>query len=179
MNRLALVPAVLLASIAVAQPATYFVPIAARTPPVVRRVRRCPTIALPDPGVSAAQSILFSTGGGTADSFLLGTQVATPLTGFPAPADAVAAAPGVLVNGQSRTLVAVVSGGERGGRDARGWAPSCPAVRASALPGSAPIALSAGPDGGAVLLVSDSTGTEPHPVGARRLRRPPRSPCRA
>ena len=157
MNRIALVPAVLLASIAVAQPATYFVPIAGRTP-LISGTSPAPTIALPDPGVSAALSILFSTGGGTVDSFLLGSQVATPLTGFPAPADAVAAAPGVLVKGQSRTLVAVVSGPnvvvgtfEAGGFVARG--PSSP------LPGSAPIALSAGPDGGAVLLVSDSTGT--------------------
>jgi hypothetical protein len=154
--RTTLASALLFAPLAAAQPATYFVPIASRT--LNTSGGPAPAIALPAPGVTAAQAILFSTSGGTATPYLLGTLASSPVTGFPAPAAAVATAPGVLVQGQSRTLVAVVSGTrvllgtlENGAFVARG--------PTATLPGSAPIALSAARDGGAVLLVSDSTGT--------------------
>ena len=155
--RTALASALLLASIAAAQPATYFVPITQRTPsgaggsPV-------PAIALPDPGVGADQSILFSTAQGVARPYTLGSLTGTPLSGVPSPQAAVAAAPGVLVKGQSRTLVAVVSGAavQVGTIESGTFINRGPSV---ALLGSAPIGLSAAADGGAVLLVSDSTGT--------------------
>ncbi|HSP19683.1 MAG TPA: hypothetical protein VLQ79_09220, partial [Myxococcaceae bacterium] len=155
--RTVLFSALLLASIAAAQPVTYFVPISQRTVPGTGSAP-APTIVLPDPGVGADQSILFNTSQGVATPFLLGSLAATSLSGVPTPAAAVAAAPGVLVKGRSRTLVAVVSGSavrfgtlEGGVFVARG-----PTVT---LPGSAPIGLSARADGGATLLVSDSTGT--------------------
>ncbi|MGZ6099148.1 MAG: hypothetical protein ACXWLL_12175 [Myxococcaceae bacterium] len=154
--RTALASALLFAPIAAAQPATYFVPIASRT--LSGSGAPAPAIALPDPGVSAAQALLFSTSQGTAIPYLLGTLGSSPVTGFPAPASAVATAPGVLVKGQSRTLVAVVSSASvlLGTVQSGAFVSRGPTVT---LPGSAPIALSAAPDGGAVLLVSDSTAT--------------------
>ena len=69
--RTALASALLFAPIAAAQPATYFVPIASRT--LNTSGGPAPAIALPVPGVTAAQAILFSTGGGAATPYLLGT----------------------------------------------------------------------------------------------------------
>ncbi|MGZ6077101.1 MAG: hypothetical protein ACXWK6_04775, partial [Myxococcaceae bacterium] len=90
--RTALASALLFAPIAAAQPATYFVPIASRT--LSGSGAPAPAIALPDPGVSAAQALLFSTSQGTAVPYLLGTVGSSPVTGFPAPADGGGPPPG-------------------------------------------------------------------------------------
>src|SRR5262249_16891663 len=68
-------------------------------------------IALPDPGVGADQSLLYGTGSGSSVPFRLGTLALATISGFPAQVDALAAAPGVLVDGSSRTLLAVSTGG--------------------------------------------------------------------
>ena len=156
MTRIAFATAFLLATVAWAQPVTYPVPIAGRTPnsaPVGANALQT-ALALPDPGVGADQSLLYGTGSGSSVPFRLDTLVLATVTGFPAQVDAVAAAPGVLVAGSSRTLLAISSGGtvlfgtvEIGTFIARG--PSAP------VPGTSQLALSAVPDGGAALIVSD------------------------
>jgi MYXO-CTERM domain-containing protein len=111
--RFALALALLLGGLVSAQPATYFAPVAARTPassPVGANAMQT-SIGLPDPGVGADLSYLFGTGGGASVPFLLGTQQAATVTGFPPQVDAVATAPGVRVGNASKTLLAVSSGG--------------------------------------------------------------------
>lgn len=156
MTRIAFSAALLLGAIASAQPSTYFAPIAARTPassPVGANGMQT-AIWLPDPGVDAAQSLLFGTGGGSSVPFRLDTQAAATVSDLPAQVVAVAAAPGVMVGGSSRTLLALSTGGSvRFGT-----------IEAGAFVGRGPlasitagtqIALSAVPAGGAALLVSD------------------------
>jgi len=157
-TRIALTAALLLGGAALAQPETYFAPIAARTPassPVDATAMQA-TLWLPDPGVDAAQSVLFGTGGGSTVPFRLDTQAPTTLSGLPAQVAAVAAAPGVLVGGSARTLLAISSNGavsfvtlEAGALVARG--------PGSSIPAGTQIALSAVPGGGAALLVSDGS----------------------
>jgi MYXO-CTERM domain-containing protein len=154
--RLALALALLPGGLAFAQPATYFPPIAARTPatsPVGVTAMRT-SIGLPDPGVGADQSYLFGTGGGTSVPFLLGTQQAATVTGFPAQVDAVATAPAVRVGNASKTLLAVSSGGAMiFGTINSG---TFQQLQASiGIPNSGRIALSATPGGGAALLTTD------------------------
>lgn len=155
-TRSAIATAVLLCSLATAQPDTYFVPIAARTPassPVGATALQT-SIWLPDPGVDAAQSLLFGTGGGASIPFRLDTQAVATLTALPLQANAVAAAPGVLIGGSSRTLLAVSSGGTIlfGTVELGAFVPRGPATP---IAGGSQIALSAVRDGGAALLLSD------------------------
>ena len=158
MARFALALTLLLGGLVSAQPVTYFPPIAARTPaasPVGANAMQT-SIALPDPGVGADQSLLFGTGGGTSVPFLLGTQQAATVTGFPAQADAVATAPAVRVGNLSKTLLAVSSGGGVifGTIDSVGFQ----SLTATMLiPNSGIIALSATPSGGAALLTTDGS----------------------
>jgi len=158
-TRTALATAFLFATVASAQPVTYPVPIAGRTPgsaPVGANSMQT-TIALPDPGVGADQSQLYGTGSGSLVPFRLDTLALATISGFPVQVDALAAAPGVLVDGSSRTLLAVSTGGsvvfgtvEIGTFISRGPAASSPAI-----PGTSQIAVSAVSDGGAALIVSD------------------------
>jgi MYXO-CTERM domain-containing protein len=76
------------------------------------------------------------------------------VTNLPSQADAIVAAPGVLVDGGVRTLLAVSTGGvvSFGTLEAAGFVGRGPAV---SIPGGRQLALSAVPDGGAALLVSD------------------------
>ena len=156
MTRLAFALALLLGGVALAQPATYFPPIAARTPgtspvgPAAMQV----TLWLSDPGVDVAQSLLFGTGSDATVPFRLDTQAAATVNGLPPSVQAVATAPGVLVDGSYRTLVAVSTGGsvifgtiENGAFVGRG--PLTP------ISATTQLALSAVPDAGAALLVSD------------------------
>ncbi len=156
MTRLALATALLLGAVVSAQPATYFVPIAARTPassPVGATAMQT-ALWLPDPGVDAAQSLLFGTGGGTSVPFVLGTQAAATLSGLPAQVDAVATAPAVTVGSKSVTLLAVSTNGGVlfGTVDGGTFSPKVPLT---SIPAGTQIALSAVPGGGAALLVSD------------------------
>lgn len=149
--------ALLLASVAAAQPATYFAPIVGRTPPNTPVPGAAPlqvAFALSDPGVAVNQSILFGTAGQLPGSYLVATLLPAAVSGLPATVDAVATAPGVVVGTGPRTLLAVSSGGtvtfgtlESTGFMARG--PSAPVAATNQL------ALSVVPDGGAALLVSD------------------------
>ncbi len=160
MLRSALVAALLTATAAAAQPVTYFQPITARTTaPLSGSGPVDVTLWLSDPGVDVAQSLLFATVPAGTTPFTLGTLDAGTVASLPTGVVAVAAAPGVLVQGRFRTLLAVASGGrvtvgtlENGAFVDRG--PNLP------VSGGPPIALAASPDGGAALLVSDSTATQ-------------------
>ena len=86
MTRIAFATAFLLATVAWAQPVTYPVPIAGRTPnsaPVGANALQT-ALALPDPGVGADQSLLYGTGSGSSVPFRLDTLVLATVTGFPA-----------------------------------------------------------------------------------------------
>ena len=159
MTRLAFALALLLGGLALSQPNTYFAPIVARTPgsSPVGATAMGAAIWLPDSSAWTRISHCSSgTGGGTSVPFVLNTQAPANLTGLPAQVDAVAAAPGVLVEGISKTLLAVLS---NGGVNSRRWRPMAPATPTEAR--SPPstrarrFALSAVPGGGAALLVSD------------------------
>ena len=158
MTRLAFALALLLGGLALSQPNTYFPPIAARTPASspVGATAMGTAIWLPDPGIDPNQSLLFGTGDGTSVPFILNTQARANLTGLPAQVDAVATAPGVLVEGISKTLVAVLSNGavrfatlDGDGTSYTDRGPPTP------IDAGTQIALSAVPGGGAALLVSD------------------------
>jgi hypothetical protein len=157
-TRLAFALALLLGGLALSQPNTYFPPIAARTPASspVGATAMGTAIWLPDPGIDPNQSLLFGTGDGTSVPFILNTQARANLTGLPAQVDAVATAPGVLVEGISKTLVAVLSNGavrfatlDGDGTSYTDRGPPTP------IDAGTQIALSAVPGGGAALLVSD------------------------
>jgi MYXO-CTERM domain-containing protein len=77
------------------------------------------------------------------------------VTNLPSQADAIVAAPGVIISGASRTLLAVSTGGvvSFGTLDTTGFVGRGPT--AVSIPGTRQLALSAVPDGGAALLVSD------------------------
>jgi MYXO-CTERM domain-containing protein len=157
-TRTGFVSALFLASVATAQPATYFVAIVQRTPPNTPVPGVAPlqtSLALPSPGTSAGASILFGTGTQAPESYDLSNNLLPGgVTNVPTPADAIVTAPGVLVNGGSRTLVAVSSGGvvTFGTLESSGFVGRGPTVT---IPGGRQLALSAVPDGGAALLVSD------------------------
>jgi hypothetical protein len=118
-------------------------------------------IWLPDLGVDASQSLLFGTGSGSSVPFVIASQPQTPPTvsNFPTQVDAVAAAPGVIVNGQIRTLLAIQSGGNvTFGELADGGSSLQFISRGPATPISGAgtqIALSATPGGGAALLIAN------------------------
>lgn len=158
MARFALALALLLGGLVSAQPVaeTYFVPISARTPassPVGPNAMQT-SIALPDPGVGAAQSYLFGTGSGSSVPFVLGTQLLAPVNGFPLQVDAVATAPAVRVGNASKTLLAVSSGGLMvfGTINSGTFQPL---TTSTSIPNTGRIALSATPGGGAALLSTD------------------------
>ena len=161
MTRSVLAIGVLFGGLASAQPVTYFPPIAARTPtPLAGTGAVDVTLWLSDPGVDVGESILFATTTqGTTTPFSLGTLSGAAVTNLPAPIQGIATAPGVLVQGNHRTLIAVASSGqvlvgtiESGAFVSRG--PN------QAVSGGPPLALAASSDGGAVLLVSDGTATQ-------------------
>jgi len=155
-TRLTFALALLAGGLGLAQPNTYFAPIIARTPGTspVGAVGMGTAIWLPDPGVAADQSLLFGTGGGTAIPFVLATQAAASVTGLPTRVDAIAAAPGVLVGGSSKTLLAVLSNGQVtfGTVESGAYVSKGPLTPISA---GTVIALSAVPGGSAALLLSD------------------------
>lgn len=158
MTRLAFALALLLGGLALSQPNTYFAPIVARTPgsSPVGATAMGAAIWLPDLGVDPNQSLLFGTGGGTSVPFVLNTQAPANLTGLPAQVDAVAAAPGVLVEGTSKTLLAVLSnGGVRFATLEADGASYTDRGPLTSIDAGSQIALSAVPGGGAALLVSD------------------------
>jgi len=157
-TRLIFALVVLAGGLAVAQPSTYFAPIVGRTPAAtpVGAVGMGTAIWLPDLGQSTDQSLLFGTGGGTSVPFLLATQAVASVSNFPAQVDAVATAPGVLVAGSSKTLLAFLINGsvnfatlESSGTSYFFRGPT------TAIDAGTQIALSALADGGAALLVSD------------------------
>jgi len=160
-SRSVLAIGVLFGAIASAQPVTYFPPIAARTsPPLLGTGAVGVTLWLSDPGVDVGESILFATTPQSATtSFTLGTLSAAGVPNLPATIDGIATAPGVLVQGTDRTLIAVASSGqvlvgtiESGAFVSRG--PN------QTVTGGPPLALAVSADGGAVLLVSDATATQ-------------------
>ena len=155
MTRTGFVLALLLASVATAQPATYFVPIVGRTPdPVPGAAGLQISFVLPDLGIPASASILFGTGTQQPMPYQLTNLSSGGVSNLPATADAIVAAPGVVIDGGTHTLLAVSSGGvvsfgtiETGVFVGRG-----PGVT---IAGTRQLALAAVPDGGAALLVSD------------------------
>jgi hypothetical protein len=157
-NRLAFALVLLLGGLALSQPDTYFAPIFARTPATspVGATAMGTAIWLPDPGVDAVQSLLFGTGGGSAVPFRLATQTLATVQGFPAAVDAVAAAPGVVVNGRYRTLLALLTGGDVtfGTVESGAFVPRPPNVPINA---GTQIALSAVQGGRAALLVANGS----------------------
>lgn len=157
MARFALALALLLGGLVSAQPNTYFVPIAARTPTTspVGPTGLKTTLWLPDPGVGADQALLFGSDTTTTVSFRLDTQALATVSTFPATATAVATAPGVNVGGSSRTLVALAAGGAVtfGTIDSGTWVSRGPSIGIVASDGR--MALSATPGGGAALLTTE------------------------
>jgi hypothetical protein len=159
-TRLAFALALLLGGLALAQPDTYFAPIVARTPassPVGANAMGT-AIWLPDPGTDPSQSLVFGFGGGSAVPFVLNTHLPATVSNFPAQLDAIAAAPGVVVEGNMKTLLAVLSNGtvrfatlENDGTLYSDLGPTTP------IDAGTVIALSAVPGGGAALLVSDGS----------------------
>lgn len=156
MNRLAFALALLLGGLALAQPATYFVPIVSRTPgssPVGATSMQV-ALWLSDPGVAVDQSLLFGTGGDATVPFRIDTLAAATVSSLPNSVQAVATAPGVLVEGSYHTLIAVSTGGAVVFGTIEG---GIFGLRAPLTPiaGGTQLALSAVPDAGAALLVSD------------------------
>jgi MYXO-CTERM domain-containing protein len=163
--RLVFALVLLAGGLALSQPSTYRVPITARTPGTapVGNVGMGAAIWLPDPGTDPSQSLLFGFGGGSAVPFVLNTQALGTVSGFPTQVDAIAAAPGVLVEGNSKTLLAILSNGavrfatvENNGTLYNDLGPTTP-IDAGTVVALPPIALSAVPGGGAALLVSDGS----------------------
>jgi len=155
-NRLAFALVLLLGGLALAQPDTYFAPIIARTPaanPVGANAMGT-AIWLPDLGVDASQSLLFGTGSGSSVPFLIVDHTFATVSGFPTQVDALATAPGVIVNGQERTLLALLVGGNVtfGTVESGAFVSRPPNVTINA---GTQIALSATPGGRAALLVAN------------------------
>jgi len=161
-TRLAFALALLLGGLALSQPDTYFAPIIGRTPAAspVGANGLGTTIWLPDQGIDASVSLIFGTGSGSSVPFKIATQQVATVSSFPAQVDAMAAAPGVVVNGQVRTLLAILSSGNVTFGDLEGVAPQfafVPRGPATAISVGSPaqIALSGTPGGGAALLVAN------------------------
>jgi len=156
-TRLTLALALLAGGLAFAQPNTYFVPIAARTggtSPIGANAMGT-AIWLPDPGVDANQSLLFGFGSGAATPFVLNTQALATVSNFPAQVDAVATAPGVLVGGQTKTLVAILGNGAVRFATLENDGALYSPLPGAAIDAGSQIALSAVAGGGAALLTSD------------------------
>jgi hypothetical protein len=157
-TRLTFALALLAGGLVLAQPATYFAPIAQRTASTVGPVGMGVAIWLPDQGTSPDYSLLFGFGSGTLDPFPLSPLGSGSLTNVPAQVDAIATAPGVLVNGTSKTLIAVLSNGAVSFYTINSVSPGVdqfvPAGPLTIDAGTQ-IALSAVPGGGAALLVAD------------------------
>ena len=158
-TRIALATFLLLGSVSAAQgPDTYFAPIVDRTGDnTVGATALQTSIWLSDPGTDAGLSLLFGTGGGSSASFGLDGLAPVAVSGFPPQADAVATAAGVLVGGSYRTLLAVSSNGSILFGTIESGAFRSAGVPATPIPSGTLVALSAVPDGGAALLVSDGT----------------------
>ena len=157
MTRLTFALALLAGGLALAQPDTYFVPIAGRTVPSspVGANAMGTAIWLPDPGVDASQSLLFGFGDGASTPFVLATQGLANLSNFPAQVDAVATAPGVVVDGQTKTLVAILSNGAVSFATLENDGALYSALPVQSIDAGTQIALSAVTGGGAALLVAD------------------------
>jgi len=161
-TRIASALALLLGGLALAQADTYFAPIIARTPaanPVGANAMGT-AIWLPDLGLDPSGSLIFGTGSGSSAPFMVvNPQPPATVSNFPSQVDAVAAAPGVIVNGQVRTLLAIQSGGNVTFGNLADAGTSLQFIsRGPATPISGAgtqIALSATPGGRAALLVAN------------------------
>ncbi|HZJ55145.1 MAG TPA: hypothetical protein VFD38_13475 [Myxococcaceae bacterium] len=160
MPRLVLAAAVLLGSVAAAQPVTYLVPIAGRTTPALSGTGAV-DVALwySDPGTEVGGSLLFATSQGAPVPFLLSSFTGTSVIGFPGTAAGVATTPDVLVQGVRRSLIALADSGSvrLGIIDNGQWVEL---AKTQTISGGPPLAVAAAPDGGATLLVSDATATQ-------------------
>jgi len=159
-TRLAFALAFLAAGLALAQPDTYFVPIAQRTLTPVGANAMGTSIWLPVPSVDPNQTQLFGVGNGSLEIFPVAPQGSGGFTNVPAQVDAIATAPGVLVQGSSKTLIAVLGNGgislytiEDTGSGNQGFVPRNPA--SGPIDAGTQIALSAVAGGRAALLVAD------------------------
>ncbi|HET9155694.1 MAG TPA: hypothetical protein VFN91_03440 [Myxococcaceae bacterium] len=161
MSRLAFALACLAGGLALAQPNTYFVPIAQRTvTPVVGANAMGTSIWLPDQSVDPNQTLLFGVGSGSLEVFPVAAQGSGSITNVPTQADAIATAPGVLVQGVSKTLIAVLGNGaislytiDDTGSGIQAFVPRNPA--SGPIDAGTQIALSAVAGGRAALLVAD------------------------
>ncbi len=160
MPRLVLAAAVLFGSVAAAQPVTYFAPIAVRSSPALAGTGAV-DVALwySDPGTDAGSSLLFANSNSTPVPFKLGDGTSGTVSGFPPSAGAVASTPNVLVQGTRRSLIAVSVAGDvlLGIIDNGQWTELS---KTQTIDGGPPLAIASTPDGGATLLVSDSTATQ-------------------
>jgi len=159
-TRLTFALALLAGGLVLAQPDTYFAPIALRTASTVGPVGMGVSIWLPDQGTSPDYSLLFGFGSGTLDPFPLSPLSSGSLTNVPAKVDAIATAPGVLVNGTSRTLIAVLANGAVSFYTIDPVSPGVDRFNpigpnTGPIDAGTQIALSAVAGGGAALLVSD------------------------
>jgi len=155
-TRLAFALVLLAGGLGLAQPNTYFVPISDRTVTPVGAVGMGTSLWLPDPGVDPTQSQLFGFGGGSLQIFpFLGVG---SVANVPSEVDAIVTAPGVLVGGSPRTLIAVLSNGGVSFYtidNSSGISSFVPRGPPSPIDAGTQIALSAVSGGGAALLVAD------------------------
>jgi len=160
-TRLAFALALLVGGLALSQPSTYFVPIVEPRLGPVGAVRMGTSIWLPDPGVDPSASQLFGFGNGSLQIFPLSVAGVGGVTNVPAEVDAIATAPGVLVSGSSRTLIAVLSNGGVSfytiDSSGTGSAFVARGPQTGPIDAGTQIALSAVPGGAAALLVADGS----------------------
>ena len=158
MTRLTFALALLAGGLVVAQPSTYFAPIAQRTASTVGPVGMGVSLWLPDQGTSPDDSLLFGFGSGSLDPFPLSPLGSGSLTNVPAQVDAIATAPGVIVNGTSKTLIAVLGNGLVSFYTIKSVSPGVDQFVSAGpltIDAGTQIALSAVPGGRAALLVAD------------------------
>jgi hypothetical protein len=104
----------LLAPLALGQPVTYTVPIVARTPvpdAVPGTAPLTETLTLPALPDALDQTLVFGVGGAATVPFRVADGAAVTVNDLPGQVDAIATAPGVMVNGVLSTALAISSGG--------------------------------------------------------------------
>lgn len=160
MTRLGLVVGLLLAPVALGQPTTVTVPIVARTPaanPVTGTGPLTEAVVLPPLSAQLDQTLAFGAGGGAPAVFRVADATPTTVSNLPATIDAIATAPGVMVNGVASTVLAISTGGAitLGTLEANAFvARNAPGIP---IPATTLVAMTATPDAGAALFVSDGT----------------------
>ena len=157
-TRLGLIVGMLLAPLALGQPTTYTVPIVGRTSsanPIGGTAPITETVVLSPPPAGTDQTLVFGVGGASPAVFRVANQGPASVVGLPLTADVVATAPGFVSAGARTTLVALSVGGAivLGTMDQGTFS----AIDAGTIPSTTLVTMSATPDGGAALFVSNGT----------------------